>query len=381
MLSIPPHHPYHPPAPGIPLQKLDLHLPDPAPPGLFRLLRGSRRIAMFWTFNILFWLGVWLVGMFLGIAFRSPLPDVAAAMWLRVGTGLVMTAGLREIYRLPVLRENQRMVKPAVAACCCLTFAVVEFLILQIMAEAGVPLPETASMLATRLVFARVLILLVWSAIYFGFHFLEDQHALEMRAARAELAAREHELRHVQSQMNPQFLFNALDVVRACRYDPESVDEVTRGVADYLRFLFLPTRPLEPLHRELDALQKLLTVQTSRFRGSLVFRSHCDPGTRNVMVPPMLIQPLLEDAFHDRPDSDGPALQIWLTATTVDGCLKLTHSHTHGTPACRDSGHPERDGIRTLRQRLELQLGPAASVEREVAEAWVRVTVSIPLPA
>lgn len=346
---------------------------------MFRLLRGRRRTVLFWTFNILFWLGVWMLGMILGIAFRSPLPDMATALWLRVATGVLMTLGLRFVLRLPALRDRPRLVKAAVAAGCCMSLAGLEFGALHILFESGVPLPGAASMLAPKLIIVRILVLAVWSGIYLVFHFLEEQHMLELRAARAELAGRELELRQTQSQMNPQFLFNALDVVRACRYDPASVDEVARGVADYLHFLFQPTRPLEPLSRELDALQKILTLETSRFRGSLVFRSHCDPGTRTILVPPMLIQPLLEDAFHDRPESDGPPLQIWLTASLDEVFLKLTHSHTCGPAGASPDYRAERHGVRILRQRLELQLGPRARVEREIDQGWTRVTVLIPL--
>lgn len=360
------------------LQTLDLHLPDPAPEGLFRLLRGSRRALVFWTLNGSFWLGTWLLGLTLGVALHSRVPDLAEAMWLRAGTGLFFSILLREAYRMPSFQRRPMAVKAALATIFCMLLAAVEFSFLSISAQAGLLLPGAGSLLAPKLVFIRLLILMIWSGLYTLLHFLENQHTLELRATRTALAAREFELRHLQSQINPQFLLSALDGVRSCRHEPESVDDITRGISDYLRFLFSPSRPLEPLGRELDALQKFLTVQSSRVRGNIVFRWHWEPGVRGIPVPPMLVQPLLEDAFHDRPEVGGPPLQIWLTAGTEAGFLRLILSHTCEQVACCEDNCPERENIITLRERLTLQYGPRSSVERRVDNGWARVTVSIP---
>lgn len=71
---------------------------------------------------------------------------------------------------------------------------------------------------------------------------------------------RYNELRHLEAQMNPHFLFNALNCVVAASRDHVAVERVTQDLADYLRFSLAPSEPLEPRSRELDALEKYLAI-------------------------------------------------------------------------------------------------------------------------
>ncbi|RYD26042.1 MAG: hypothetical protein EOP87_23380 [Verrucomicrobiaceae bacterium] len=228
----------------------------------------------------------------------------------------------------------------------------------------------------TRLLVVRFFILAIWSCLYFGFQLLENAHALELRLTKAELTARENELRRLQSQMNPHFLFSALNTVVASKDNPVAVEEVTQGLADYLRFLLKDTRPLEPLSREIDALEKYLTIQAPHFGEKLVCRIQCEKAARGVMVPPMMIQPLMEDAFQHRLQASQLPLQIWVTARVEKSLLLVTVSSTMD-PSLTDR-QPARKGLVALEYRLRLWLGSRVRVEQEADNGWNRVTLQIP---
>ena len=151
-------------------------------------------------------------------------------------------------------------------------------------------------------VLTRQVITLLWCAIYFGLEVNDNRVRAERkaaenvsRAALAEAAARHNELRHLEAQMNPHFLFNALNCIVAASRDHVAVEKVTQDLADYLRFSLEPSQPLEPLSRELDALEKYLSIQQSRFGADLVCRISCEPAARSALVPPMMLQPLSVD--------------------------------------------------------------------------------------
>jgi LytS/YehU family sensor histidine kinase len=126
-------------------------------------------------------------------------------------------------------------------------------------------------------------------------------------------------------------------------------------------------------------LEKLFTVQSSRFKGDLLCRIYADSEACAVLVPPMMIQPLLENAFLHRPEDSDQPLHIWLTARIEDGFLKVTVSHT-GKWSAPAGDHQPANGIDALRQRLKLLLGPQAQVDRQADDGWIRLMICIPVP-
>lgn len=348
------------------------------PSFLFRMRAEGRRELVFWILQTSFWGGIFVIGILMTLAFKSTLPDVGWAVFIRAASGFMLSTGLRVIYLQPWLRNRSGLVKCSLMAGCCIALGILEAILLQAAMVAGLSFPGGSETFGMRLMFVRFFVLFLWSALYFTAHLLEDEHVLELRATRAELAAREHELRHLQAQMNPHFVFNSLNAVLACKDDPAAVQDVTRSLADYLRFLLLDARPLEPLSRELDALERFLVVQTSHLNKNLVFRVKCESAARSVMVPPMIIQPLLENAFQHRPTAPDQPLQIWLTARVEQGFLRVTLSNT-GVAVPIAAGQPPPNGIPCLQQRLRLLLGPDARVEEQAENGWISATVHIPL--
>ena len=153
----------------------------------------------------------------------------------------------------------------------------------------------------------RLVAACMWCAIYFGIDLLDDLHesemvfvrseaaavAVENRALKAEAVSQQHELRQLQEQMNPHFLFNALNAVAAIKDDPEAVEQVTQDLSEYLRFALREARALEPLARELHAPEKYLAVQQRRFGENLVCGITADrDSTTNVGLGDTISVPL-----------------------------------------------------------------------------------------
>ena len=233
-------------------------------------------------------------------------------------------------------------------------------------------------------VLTRQVITLLWCAIYFGLEANHTRRRAEReaaesvsRAALAEAAARHNELRHLEAQMNPHFLFNALNCVVAASRDHVAVERVTQDLADYLRFSLEPSQPLEPLSREIDALEKYLAIQQSRFGADLVCRISCEPEARRVLVPPMMIQPLLENAFHYGPQTSPMPLNVSVEASVCDGQLAVIVANS-GSWVPPDPARSIGSGIQTLRKRLGLLLGTAATVEVVHEQGWVKIVIRLP---
>jgi two-component system sensor histidine kinase YesM len=145
-----------------------------------------------------------------------------------------------------------------------------------------------------------------------------------------------------------------------------------------VRFSLAPSQPLEPLSRELDALEKYLSIQQSRFGADLVCRISCEPEARSVMVPPMMIQPLLENAFHYGPQTSPMPLKVSVEASVRKGQLSVIVANS-GSWVPPDPARSIGSGIQTLRKRLGLLLGPAATVDVVREQGWVKIAIRLPV--
>ncbi|MCX7432348.1 MAG: histidine kinase [Planctomycetia bacterium] len=322
---------------------------------------------------------------------NEPMPWLP--VMLRVVTGFVVSSLVYQLFEMPRLSELPRQVRwplmVGVAAA-----ALAASILLLIGGGVGGPTnwtrETTLGLLVPRLIAAGL-----WCLIVFGLELIEDLYRakillaeneatamdLELRMLKAEAAARTFELRQLQAQMNPHFLFNALNAVAASKNDPEAVESVTRDLADYLRFTLGEARTFEPLSRELQALEKYLAVQQARFGDNLVCRFSCDRAAHAVIVPPMLIQPILENALHYGAQTSSMPLRVSVTAKVADGWLEVVVANT-GRWVPPDKTRSPSTGIRTLRKRLALLVDEAATVDTlidpDLDGGWVRVVIRMP---
>ena len=355
------------------------------------LPRWRRRI--FWSFQVIFWLaiGAAVLGMSMALKPDEPMPWLPVA--LRVVTGFVVSSLVYLLFEMPRLQSLPRQVRwPLMAGVGVVALAA--SILLLIAAGVGGPTNWTGETTLWPLV-PRLIAAGLWCSIIFGLELIEDLYRarillaeneatamdLELRMLKAEAAARTFELRQLQAQMNPHFLFNALNAVAASKNDPEAVESVTRDLADYLRFTLGEARTFEPLSRELQALEKYLAVQQVRFGDNLVCRFSCDRAAHAVIVPPMLIQPILENALHYGAQTSSMPLRVSVTAKVVDGWLEVVVANT-GRWVPPDKTRSPSTGIRTLRKRLALLVDEAATVDTlidpDLDGGWVRVVIRMP---
>ena len=366
-----------------------------APPQIARLRdaipRWRRQI--FWAFQVVFWLAIGAAVLGLSRALKPAEPTPWFPVGLRVFTGFVASSLVYLLFDLARLRGLPRSVRwPLLAVVAAVALGA--SMLLLISGGVGGPTNWSGETSLGPLV-PRLVATVFWCVSIFGLEMMEDLYRtqiqlaeteattmdVELRMLRAEAAARTFELRQLQEQMNPHFLFNALNAVVASKDDPEAVESVTRDLADYLRFTLGEARTFEPLSRELQALDKYLAVQQARFGANLEFRVACDRAAHAVIVPPMLIQPILENALHYGAQTSSMPLKVSVTAKVSDGWLEVVVANT-GRWVAPDKTRSPATGIRSLRKRLELLVDEAATVDTlvdpDLDGGWVRVVIRMP---
>jgi two-component system LytT family sensor kinase len=323
---------------------------------------------LYWALQLAGW-GLWGLS---GVALVSIFGRFS---WLLVaiettvaGTFLLLSHGLR-LYvrhhswvRLPLLRLLPRLLG-AIAVVVVLGLLTVGLLTIALLwlwhpKELGGGFPWVQYVgYAINLSFALGL----WSAIYFGLHYLDHYRSAEVDRWKLAAAAREAELQTLQAQLNPHFLFNGLNNIRALvMEDPARARAMMTHLAELLRYTMQRNGTAQvTLATELEIVENYLQLEAMQLEERLHYTLDVAPDALPARLPPMTLQLLVENAIKHglapRPAGGWLGVCAQFVAT---GSLHIAVRNT-GTYAPRH-GHPGV-GVRNVQERLSLLFGPAAT--------------------
>ena len=170
-----------------------------------------------------------------------------------------------------------------------------------------------------RLVFGSILLAIVLAS------FDRWNRSLNRRRLESRAALREARLLTLQQRMRPHFLFNALNSIHALlRHDPQAADRALLALAENYRYLLESAeRTLVPFDSEWDFCKSYVDLERIRFADNLSVNMTVESDMRDVMIPPLSIQPLLENAFrHGAPQASGPAV-ILVAARRIGNLIEV----------------------------------------------------------
>jgi two-component system, LytTR family, sensor kinase len=188
--------------------------------------------------------------------------------------------------------------------------------------------------------------------VIFAIREFRNRRAGELRAIKLAAELSEARLRHLTAQIEPHFLFNALNAIsNRMHEDIEAADRMISHLGDLLRAAYeADDNLLVPLGRELGWLRGYAAMMAERFRGHLAFEVDVEPGLEAAKVPRLLLQPIVENAFrHGLTDGDG-----WLRVDVrrAGGQLQYTVSDDGG--GLPDKPLERGTGLSNILRRLEL---------------------------
>jgi len=225
--------------------------------------------------------------------------------------------------------------------------------------------------------FGFLLYLLAMAVSYLAAAFTVSRDA-ERRGLELQVLAREAELRALRSQLDPHFLFNSLQSISALTtVDAAAARRMCLLLADFLReTLALGSRDRIPLSAELALVRKFLAVEQVRFGDRLQVAIESE-GAGDVAVPPLLLQPLVENAVtHGIAHMlEGGTLHVRADQTPSALTITVDNPCDRDRPAGRGTGL----GLRNVRERLESAYGADAFVSAEERDGRFLVKVEIPL--
>ena len=137
----------------------------------------------------------------------------------------------------------------------------------------------------------------IWSALYFAYHFFEKSRNQELSNLQLEAAKQKAALSNLKSQMNPHFMFNSLNNIRALvDENPLVAKKSINELSNLLRASFnFSSSNLIPLREELKLVEDYLSLEKIRFENRLEINLNVSKEALSFLVPPMFIQTLVEN--------------------------------------------------------------------------------------
>jgi two-component system sensor histidine kinase AlgZ len=200
---------------------------------------------------------------------------------------------------------------------------------------------------------------------------------LRLRAQARLPADTTAQLAELQSRIRPHFLFNTLNTALSLvRLDPPRAEEVLEDLAELFRVALTDTGAAVTLADEVALAQRYLDIEQIRFGSRLQVSWELDPDAGAARVPPLLLQPLVENAVRHgvEPSAEGGVIRVRTRVRL--GRAELSIANT--VPA-----EPSRPGngiaLRNVRERLRLMHDVAAQFDARVERNIFRVQIVVPL--
>jgi signal transduction histidine kinase len=233
-----------------------------------------------------------------------------------------------------------------------------------------------AIMTATAFNWAFTIIL--WTSLYTGVHFFQRYRLGEIRRLQLEVAARDAQLSALNAQIHPHFLFNALNSLRALiPEDPARARDLVTELAELMRYaLQAERRERVPLAEELAVVEGYLRLEAARFEDRLRWRIDAGDDVRRTLIPPMVLQTLVENAVKHGIASLPEGGTVVVSGRCEGTSVRLRVTNPGRLAMAREGGI----GLANVEQRLRLRYDGRSSLTL-AQDGEGEVVAEIVLPA
>lgn len=341
-----------------------------------------KRISNYWLCQIAGWSFVGLSFVFFAFTFgRQITPYLFLRIALMVAAGILITHLLRWVIRQlnwllqPIEKVLPKLMLAVVIAslsCSLLVIGAQEYFNLS---EAKSKLSFSSKLLGTTMDVG--LFIIPWVLIYYFYHYIEKSRKQQLDTLKLEALVKELELKTIKSQLNPHFMFNALNSIRALiDENPLRARNAITELSNILRSS-MQTEKSEtvPLEKELSIVKDYLALEHIRFEDRLKIEYRIDEETLDQPVPPMMLQTLVENAIKH-----GVGKQVNGGVVKVISDFNENYHELIVQNSGYLNGHNvDGFGLSSTKNRLQLLFGEKANFEIRQNGGLVEARVLIPV--
>ena len=207
---------------------------------------------------------------------------------------------------------------------------------------------------------------------------MEKNRKSELEKLALKSALQEAELMILKNQVNPHFLFNALNNIRSLiLIEPEKARKMVTHISDLLRYsIQFNASEKVALKEEIEIVKDYLQLESIQFQERLSYTFNISPETLKVQIPPMAIQLLVENAIKHGLSTQKNGGQILVSTSLIENYLLI---EVKNSGQLRSSQKREGIGLKNLVERMKILFGTFAEFKLEnSSNQMVSATLKIP---
>lgn len=220
-----------------------------------------------------------------------------------------------------------------------------------------------------------VLIFALWLVIYFFFHLIQQNRMQEVENLKLADIQKSMELQVMRSQLNPHFLFNCLNSIRALiSIEPRKAETGIGKLSNILRNILIFTRKESvPLKEELDFVKDYLALEKIRFEERLTYTIEVNPDLLSFHIPPLILQSMVENAIKHGISNRKHGGIVQIKITQLQETMKISVINSGSLVQKTETGI----GLDNIRFRLDAFFGNAARFDLYENEDNVNAIIEI----
>ena len=347
-----------------------------------------KRIPTYWLYQLFGWGMFVLTNTFFAYTFAQPDNNFVYRLLLYIGLGVTFTHIMRG-----AIHWSNILIKPLQQQILGFIFITIAFSVavgvsesfllkeLDLLRKSADGKTITLSKLILTNIFDSCVYFFIWNCLYYIYHYIEKSRRQQVDTLKLEALVKELELKTIKSHINPHFIFNALNSIRALiDENPGRARTAITELSNILRSS-MQAEKLEtvPFERELNIVKDYLALEYIRFEDRLQIEYEVDEDTLDQPVPPMMLQTLVENAIKH-----GISKQL------RGGMVKIISDfkNNHHEMVVQNTGHlngglnSDGFGLASTQNRLQLLFGEKANfsikqLNGNIVEARVELPVAI----
>lgn len=342
---------------------------------------------IYWSCQLGGWSAMAFISIFLGSIFGNPEFLYYVSTILTCITGILVTHLMRmAIIRMEILNKS---LGKQILHLLLLTFV---FSFLLVIVSEGLDrlidyVPkrfENISLFRKLFIsfFNSIWLLLIWNLLYGFYHFVEKSRRQQINTLRLEGTVKSLELKTIKAHINPHFIFNALNSIRALvDENPERARNAITALSSILRSSMLVEKmEVVSLKKEIEIVKDYLGLEQIRFEERLRIEFHIDDASHELPIPTMMLQTLVENAIKHGISKQVNGGLIRISSKVFDGFFEVKIENTGKL----NQQQPNDDGgfgLKSTRDRLSLLYNEKAnfSISENTADNMVVCQMTLPI--
>jgi sensor histidine kinase YesM len=347
----------------------------------------SEEKAIYWLTQVCGWFGYILLILFQNLLAGQVDVGIVKVLITNFVLGIVLSHSMRAIIlRYHILAMPLILALPRIALLS-IGFGALASLIYAEISDlffTGVPrILKPSYGLLLELFFPFSTVYLFWNILYFAAIYLKNYEREEVKNLRLSAAMQEIELRNLRSQLNPHFMFNALNSIRALIDENPALAKLslTRMSSILRNSLMAEKRRFVTLEEEMKVVTDYLELEKIRYEERLRFELHADEAAKKAQIPPLLLQTCVENAIKHGISKlvDGGMVTVHAQLLQSQRVGIEVFNSGNFEPGTKAGTESTGIGLENSKRRLSLLYGDNAALTIGPHEGGVLCTIELPL--